>query len=693
MNLSRWALRSPVTAGMVLLSVVVIGALSVPRLPLAFLPEVDFPALEVVIPYPDALPAQVEEEITRPAEEALATLSRVRRIRSSSSTNQADITVEFDWGTDIAPLRAEAREKLDRIRDQLPPDVDVIQVLSQHSSDIPVLECRIAADRDLSRDYELLNRHVADPLRRVPGVAKVELYGVEPPQVRVDFRMAALEAHRLDAGDVLARIDAASRSVSAGRLERGDQSWPLRVVNQFGSLDAIRAMPVDDRGLALGQVAQVALAEPELDYARHLDRARAIGLNVIKESGANTVQVAKRCRQVLDEVGRDPMLGGIKVLTFTDQAKDIEDSINGLLHAGLIGGALAIAVLFLFLRNWVTTLVVGLAMPFSLLAAAALLHFTGRTLNILSMMGLMLATGMLVDNAVVVLESIYRHRQRGHGALRAALTGSREVLPAVVCATATSIIVFLPLVLGGRTEISTWIGEVGRTIIFTLACSLFLSLTAIPLAMGRLLPHRVAEPPRVFLKLADRYQTLLRWTLAHRPATVGIALAVVLTAVLPFIPVDKNAFTATKVENVTLGYEFADNLNEHEVERYVTAVEDFLAAHRDTIGYRNIYSYMTHNDALTRVYLRPADASDEGAARMRKRLRALLPQFPGLTLKFDEGDGGGPSRLSVRVFGDPGPRLDQVADEVARRMTLVPGLTEVRPGDEKGGQEVEVAVD
>src|SRR5215831_14120083 len=179
------------------------------------------------------MPAQVEEEITRPAEEALSTLSRVRHIYSFSSANNASIYVQFDWGEDIGPLRVEAREKLDRIRDQLPSDVDVIQINSQRSSDIPVLECRISAGRDLSNDYDLLNRHVADPLRRVPGVAKVELYGVEPPQVRVDFDLAGLERHRLDAAQVLDRIDAASRSVSAGRLERGDESWPLRVVNQF----------------------------------------------------------------------------------------------------------------------------------------------------------------------------------------------------------------------------------------------------------------------------------------------------------------------------------------------------------------------------------------------------------------------------------------------------------------------------
>src|SRR5262245_50861630 len=496
---------------MVLVSILMVGAISAPKLPLAFLPDVSFPELEISIPYPNALPAQVEEEITRPAEEALATLSRVRRINSWSSANSANISIQFNWGEDIAPLRVEAREKLERIRDQLPVDVDQIQVNSFRSSDIPVLECRIAADRDLSRDYELLNRHVADPLRRVPGVAKVELYGVEPPQVRIDFSLAALQRHGLDAGQVLNRLDASGRGLNAGMLRRGEEEWPLRVVNQFGSVEEFRRFPVNAEGLTLGDVATVALAEPDLDYGRHLDRSRAIGLNVIKESGANSVGVADRANRVLKEIGRDPLLSGIRVLTFTDQGQEIRNSLEGLLHAGAVGAILATFILFFFLRNIVTTLVVSAAIPFSLMATAALLYFTGRSLNILSMMGLMLAVGMLVDNAVVVLESIHRHRERGHGTLRATLLGCREVTPAVVCATCTSMIVFLPLVLGGRTEITTWIGEIGRTIIFALACSLFLSLTAIPLAMGRFLRAGVGPQAKLLTVLGQFHQRVLDW--------------------------------------------------------------------------------------------------------------------------------------------------------------------------------------
>lgn len=695
MNLSRWALRYPVTAGMVLLCVVLVGLVATPKLPLAFLPEVDFPGLEIQIPYPNALPAQVEEEITRPAEEALATLSRVRRINSWSSPNAANVNIQFDWGEDIAPLRVEAREKLERIRDQLPVDVDRIQVNSFRSSDIPVLECRVSADRDLSRDYELLNRHVADPLRRVPGVAKVELYGVDRPQVQIDFRLAALEQHGLDASTVLARLDAANRSVSAGQLHRGDETWPLRVVNQFASLEEIKGFPIDERGLRLADVADISYREPVLDYGRHLNESRAIGLNVIKESGANTVRVAERARKVLEEIGNDPAMKGIEVLTFTDQGEEITNSLRGLLEAGLIGAVLATVVLFLFLRSFVTTMVVASAIPFSLCAASALLFFTGRSLNILSMMGLMLAVGMLVDNAVVVLESIYRRRERGQSRMRAALQGSKEVLPAVVSATATSIIVFLPLVLGGRTEITTWIGEVGRTIIFTLTCSLFLSLTAIPLAMGRFLPISAIRPSAWLERLAGIHRRVLEWTLRHRPATVAIAFGIVVSAIFAFMPVDKSAFTGSRIEAVRIEYEFVDNVNYRETERYVTKVENWILAHKDSLHVKSTYSYFGNNEAFTRAYLAKGYADDEGAEELRKKLRARLPQLPGAKLQFGgpENQGQGPQQLTVRLFGEPGPRLDALGDEVQRRLALVPGVTDLRVGGEHGREEIEVSVD
>jgi hydrophobic/amphiphilic exporter-1 (mainly G- bacteria), HAE1 family len=693
MNLPRWSLRYPITASMVIVCAIVVGAVSTTKLPLAFLPEVDFPGLEINIPYPNALPAQVEEEITRPAEEALATLSRVRRMSSWSSNNAANIYVEFAWGEDIEPIRVEAKEKLERIRSQLPADVDLIHVNSFRSSDIPVLECRISADRDLSHSFEMLDRHVADPLRRVPGVAKVELYGVDPPEVQIRFHMDALRRHGLSAREVIARLESSNRSLSAGQIRGATQELPLRIVNDFRSLQEIEEFPINESGLLLSSVATIAYAEPELDYGRHLDDSRAIGLNVIKESGANTVAVAIRARKALTAMAKDPALEGIQVLTFTDQAEQILNSIKGLVEAGVIGALLATGVLFFFLRRLAATMIVALAIPVCLLATAALLYFTGRSLNILSMMGLMLAVGLVVDNAVVVLESIERVRARGLGRLHAALRGSREVMPAVVSSTLTSVIVFLPLVVGARTEISTWIGEVGRTIIYTLACSLFLSLTAIPLAIGRVLP--ASRSPRIGSVewLGERYQRVLGWTLKHRGWSIAIGVVVFAGAVVAFGPVDKSAFTASKVESVQITYEFADNVNHLEAERYVTRIESWIHANKDSAHVKSTYSFFTNNFAMTRAYLVTSHTNDDGAQEARDWMRPRLPVLPGCKLEMrGQNDDSGPSRLVVRLFGDPGPRMDGLAEDVARRLSQVPGLTDVEVGGEKGRQEVQVAV-
>jgi HAE1 family hydrophobic/amphiphilic exporter-1 len=307
----------------------------------------------------------------------------------------------------------------------------------------------------------------------------------------------------------------------------------------------------------------------------------------------------------------------------------------------------------------------------------------------------MLAVGMLVDNAVVVLESIHRHREKGRSSLRATLLGCREVTPAVVCATCTSMIVFLPLVLGGRTEITTWIGEIGRTIIFALACSLFLSLTAIPLAMGRFLRARVGKEAKLLTRLAEFHQRVLGWTLAHRPATAGIAFAVLVIAIVAFMPVNKSSFTGTKVDAVTIEYEFADNLNYREVEKYVTRVENWLQPRKDSLNVKSTYSYFANSTAMTRAYLATGFQDDDGADALRKKLRAGLPELPGVKLRLrgNNDDDSGPSRLTLRLFGDPGPRLDQLAEEVQRRLARVDGLHDVVVGGERGRQEVQVVVD
>ena len=681
------------TAGTTIASLVLLGLISAPKLPLAFLPEVSFPSLEIEIPYPNALPAQVEEEITRPAEEALATLSKVQRINSWSSSTGANINVQFDWGQDIAPLRIEAREKLERIRDQLPVDVDRITVNSFRSTDIPVLECRVAADRDLSRDYELLERHVADALRRVPGVAKVELYGVEPPQVHIDFHLADLQRHRLQANQILDRLDASSRSLSAGMLRSERRSVAAARRQPVRRSRGFKRFPVGADGLRLEDIATVTLAEPDLEYGRHLDRGRAIGLNVMKESGANTVAVAERARRVLHELEADPQLKGIRVITFTDQGERSGTRSRGCSRPGSSARSSP---------RWCCCSSCGASpRPWWWPERSPLAAGRGRH---------PLLRGPLPQHPVDDgAHARHRHAggQRGGGAgEHPTPSRARRVAHSRRAARQPrgaaggdlgdrDLDHRIPAARAGRTHRDHHLDRRGGSHHHHHPDRLAVPLAhRDPAGDGAAARRGVGRPSRLLVRLAELHQRVLAWTLVHRPAAAGIAAALFVGAIFLFMPVDKSTFTAAKVQAVQLRYEFADNVNYREAERYVDRVEDWIQPRKDSLHVKSTYSYFANNEAMTRAYLASGWADDEGARKVRAMLRQGLPGLPGLKLHLEDNEGASESaQLAVRLYGEPGPRLDQLAEEVQRRLARVEGLTDVVLGGERGRHEVEVVVD
>ncbi|UCF79302.1 MAG: efflux RND transporter permease subunit [Candidatus Eiseniibacteriota bacterium] len=693
MNIARLVIRSPVTTIAIVFTLFAAGILSISRLPLAFLPDVDFPQLYINVPYPNAVPSQVQEEITRPLEEALSTMSRLKRIYSYSDSDGSNIFLEFDWGVDIDVLRVEAREKIDRVQPELPDDVDQIYVQGFSSSDIPILILRVASGRDLSKSYDLIEKRIVNPLRQVPGVAQVRSYGVEKREISIELDLDRVKMHSVDVADLLSGLTRANRNVSAGRVNDGDDRFSVRVLGDFKTLGEIQNFPVTGN-ITLQDIADIRYEEPKLDYGRHLDRERAVGIEVMKESGYNTVKVARAARERLKEIGEDPALEGLSILTFLDLSEQILNGLNGLLQAGLLGALLACVVLYFFLRNVAATLAIGLAIPFSVVSACVFIFFAGRSLNILSMMGLMISVGMLVDNAVVVLESIFRHRQSGAAPADATVMGTREVLPAVVTSTLTTIIVFLPLTLGARTEISVWISETGKTIFAAILCSLLVSVTLIPLFMHRF-GHLVRERSSDLIRrLTERYQRFLTWSLAHRWKMGGIMAAVFLSMIFPFMKMEKSAFSGIKVEDIPIRYEFSENVNHIVAERYVNQVEEFIVEHSEELHLKSLYSVFADNYAMTRVYPYPEFTDEDNVHEIRKILREGLPKLPGVELKL-----GGlqetrrEGRISVNIFGDAGPTLMGLADEAARRLAFVRELKDIDTQRERGREEIQVVID
>jgi len=699
MNLPKLAVTRPISTFMLLVSVVVLGAISAPRLPLAFLPTLDIPFVGVVVPYPNSNPTQIERTIARPLEEAFATLPDVKRLHSTSSPDECRVEMQFDWGLDLDVIRMTVREKLDQARPGLPKDIGEIQVYSFNTGDIPVLQGRISAPGvDLSQNYDLLETRIANRIRRVPGVARVDLGGVEPPQIYIDLRLEKLKAHRVELEALVPRLRSANRTLALGTVTDDGRRYSARAVGALTTLDDIKALAVNDQGLRLGDIADIRYEEPPVTFGRHLNREKAVALDVFKESTANTVETVEAVQKVIkDEIGSDPLLKGVNLFVWEDQAREIRGGIEGLAESGLQGALLAVLVLYFFLRRWDTTLIVSSSIPISILATTAVMYFTGRNLNVLSMMGLMLGVGMLVDNAIVVLESIDRRHRVDPDARRAALIGGSEVAMAISASTLTSVIVFLPLIVGRKSEVSIMLGEAGFTISVAMLCSLFVSLLLIPLMAAKVLRPGESKDPPILLRMEERYVRALRWTFRHKAWTGGIVVAALVVGFLPFALklLETSTFSGSINRRLRISYEFADFTYLSEAERRGKVIEDFLYQHKDEFLVRDVYSFYGDNEAMTVIVLAQEDLPDPVLKDLRQKIRKAMPAIPGTKAFFEDEaeEGGSTTYFSVRLFGNDPEALAAWSETVARRLEGFENVADVRTSARSARKEIQARLD
>jgi hydrophobic/amphiphilic exporter-1 (mainly G- bacteria), HAE1 family len=702
MGLTRLVLRRPVTLAMVLVAILVLGVVAVGRLRLDYLPRVDFPFIAVLIPYPGGLPEENERLIVRPVEEVLATLGGVQGIFSYSDADEVQIGVRFAWGRDVNLLRLEVKEKLDQIRGELPGDIQQILILTFDSNDIPVIEGRIAAGgRDLSASWDLLEQHIIAPLQRLPGVGRVNIDGVAPTQASVYLRLDRLLAHDIDVSALFRRLQAASVELTIGRVTDRGLRYDLRGVSDLRAVEDLGELPVTADGLRLRDVAEVVYGVPELSYGRRLNGEPAIAFWIQKSSGANTVEVCRAIEAELARINADPALAGIHSFAFFNQAAEITDSLRGLLQAGAVGSVLALVILLLFLRRLSLTLVTVMAIPLSILGTCIFLYLSGRTLNILSMMGLMLGVGMLVDNAVVVLEAIHRHLHAGRRPLSAALRGTREVGRAVAASTLTTIIVFAPVVLAGDDELSVWLGEVGATISVTLIVSLLISLTVIPLLAVRVAGARAVREPVWLQAMRGAYLATLRWTaLRHPLITVAVILPVLMIGTLVLmgrtgVKPDLFGEEGVRRESLYIGFEFADPVDHRLSSAYVARAEAYLETRREELGLRDIYSFHVADRGGISLFFHGGVLDQRRLHDLRQDLRENLPVQPGLTYRFGRQDGGGSGArtLSLTIHGPETEVLRDLAQIVSHRLGAIDGLRDVRSEADAGNAEIRVQIE
>jgi len=492
----RFTTTRPVAVLMVFLATMVFGGFSMRMLPLNLMPDISYPKLTVRTEYPGAAPAEVENNVSRPIEEILGVVTGLIRIESISRAGYSDVILEFTWDTDMDDANQDVLEKLDAIEPLLPEEVKQPLILRYDPTLDPVLTLslsgtgsRFAGIPGLKFLRRISERDVRRVLEPVDGVAAVKVKGGLEEEIEVEVDEDALRRTGIGISTVIARLQAENINLAGGALREGITRYLVRTVNEFTSLEDIRATVItsrEGRDVRLRDIGRVISGYKDRDVITRVDGHEAVEIEVYKEADANIVEMADRVRERIATTLRPRMEKdyGAAVHIVSDRSQFIEASIDQVRNTALLGGLLAVMVLFLFLRDLKTTVIVALSIPISVLVTFAPLKMAGVSLNIMSLGGLALGIGMLVDNSIVVLESIYRCREEGDDIIRATMRGTAEVGSAVSASTLTSIAVFFPMVFVQGVA-GQMFGDLGLTVVFSLLASLAVALFFIPMLASR----------------------------------------------------------------------------------------------------------------------------------------------------------------------------------------------------------------
>lgn len=708
MSVAEISIKRPITTIMLFVSMFVIGLIAAVRLPLESLPDITAPFLFISLPYDGSTPEEVERTILRPSEEALATMTGIKSMRGNATASGASVFLEFkDWDRDISIAASDARERIDAIMDEMPTGFQRYFVFKWSSADEAVLQVRLAGDMDLSREYDLIDREFKRRLERIPGVAKVEIGGAAPNEVEIAILPDRMLAHGVELNTLTRSLQALNFSISAGEIEDGGRRLRVQPAGQVTDLEQFRNLVINTSGLKLRDIADVRLKQARLNTGRRLDGRPAIGLDIFKERNANLVEVSRLALAEVEAIRAQPSLRNIEIKVVQNQGKDVTSSLLELGEAGAIGLLLSIAVLFFFLRHWPSTLMVTLAIPICFVMTLGFMHFMGVTLNVLSLMGLLLAVGMLVDNAVVVVESIYQEREKMPDQPQlASILGTRHVAIALSAGTLCHCIVFLPNLIGETNDISIFMSQIAITISVSLLASWLVAVSLIPMISARLkTPPAVNTTTGLIPKLQRAYAKFLRWTLEHRGLSV---LGIVLVVALSLVPMTRTKFDMFGNEGgkeASIDYQWKGNYTRDQMSVEILKVEQFLEARRKEYHIKQIYSFFSEQGGGggggggTRLQFKENEVSN--TKELVDRISKALPKSAKADITMGQNNGGGGGgggqssgqSVQVQLIGDSTETLAELGRDIVPMLARRAELRDVRVDAGDRNNELNVRVD
>ncbi|MBX6364943.1 MAG: efflux RND transporter permease subunit [Gemmatimonadetes bacterium] len=696
-GLSGVAIRRPVFTAMVMLGLVVLGIFSFRQLPIDQFPNVDIPVVTVQTVYPGASPETVEREVTRRLEEAFNPVEGVKRITSVSLEGVSQVIVEFQLGRDVDQAAQDLRSKLDGIRRDLPDDIDPPVVQKLDPSALPVVSLAVSSERmPIPQLTTLADETIRRRLESVPGVGEVRLTGGLKKEVRVFLRPDRLQAVGVSVPEVMAALQRQNMEVPAGRLEHGVAEKLVRITGRITDARQFGEVIVANRAGQPIRVKDVARVEEGTEEERSLalvNGRRAVSLDLLKVSGANTVDVADAVNAAVAKL-RPELPPGVELQVIRDNSVFIRHSVEDVVHELILGAALTIVVVMLFLNDWKATAITSMALPVSVISSFILMRALGFTMNVISLMALSLSIGILIDDAIVVIENIVRHREEGQDHFTAAGRGTREIVLAVMATTFSIVAVFVPVAFM-RGIIGRFFFQFGLTVAWAVLVSLFVSFTLTPMLAawwgvdphhgegGNLLTRRIAAFNRWFDRQALRYRSVVGWALGHRKTTLAIAggAFVVAMALFPligggFMPEsDQSEFSVTfeTPKGSSLAY------TRGKAEQIATAVRSIPGV---AYTYTTIGSGPTGTVTNGEIYVKltPSKERDLSQQEIMVAARARISRIFGAKTSVlrAEALGGAQAPLQVQVRGPEIDELQRLADVVAAEMEKIPGIVDVK---------------
>lgn len=721
MKLSRLAINRPVTVLMVTLLVVVLGVVSFTRLPVDLFPELSLPVAVIWTEYPGAGPEEVENMVTRPIEEAISTLGNLKEISSQSTAGSSVVIANFNWSTDMDFAALDMRESIDLIRGYLPDEAERPLIFRLDPSLMPILHLGVSGDLDQASLTSLANDVLKNRLERIEGVAVAQVEGGLVSEVEVSVDLQRLSLSGISLSQLQQALAMENLNFSGGQFSAGGREYQVRTMGQYRSLEEMGGIVVgQDAGgpVYLRDVAELRLEYKKEQVITRMNGEPVVSLSIRKQSDANTMRVATAVRNEIKKMEKE-LPGQLSFSVAIDQSSYISRAVSNVISTVLVGAALAVIVLYLFMGSLTATLIISAAIPISVIAAFSFMYFYGMTLNIVTLGGMALGVGMMVDNAIVILENIYRYRNLGEKPAEAALLGSGEMAGAITAATLTTVVVFLPVMfIEGLAGIV--FKPLAWTVGFALMASLLMALTVVPMLCSRSRLLRAEERPdeqkftdaplrvmhNFMQKLNSLYTRLLAWALDRRGLVFGSVMGLLILS-LALVPLIGSEFLPEEDSGtlfVNLQLPVGSCLEETDL--VARDIEALLQADYPEI--ETVFSYTGTGGALFEAtapeeaqiwaMLVPREKRALSTREVADKLRGDLSLLPGVDIAVSTQDitmgmtsqGGA---INIAVKGDDLELLQEVAAEVARAVKSVEGTKEVDTSMAGGRPEVQVRLD